>query len=1047
MSFSKKVVDHPVLTIVVFALLGIMSLYSLSGIAIGLMPDMDYPVLMVSTSYPSAGPESVEKTVTSVLETSLTGVANLKSMSSTSAEESSMIKLEFDYGSNLDEATNDIRDKIDLVKKSLPDEAGTPTIMKFDSSSSPVMKIAVRGNRTAEDLRQIAEDSVKDRIQQADGVGQASVSGGRDKIVRVEISQNRLQAYDLTMTEVAASLSSQNLELGGGKIGEGSKNYIIRTAGEYSSVDEINGTIVAAKNGYVVRLRDIGKAVEGYEDVSSSVYIDGQSGVYVSITKQSDANTVKVVRSVNKKLDEIRKTLPADVTLEVISDTSKQVRNTISALLQSAWQGALLAMLVLFLFLRNLKSTLIMGISIPFSIMITLLCMHFAGITMNMMTMTGLILGVGMVVDASVVVLENIYQYRERGTKPTIAAIIGTQEMFASVLSGNLTTVCVFIPFIFFQSDLGMIGQIFPDIIFTIIIALLSSLFVALFLVPVLSSKFLVIETRREKPLKSKALIAMDKAVGNGIDGMTAAYTKGLKTVMRHRKATVVVVVGMLLLSFAFLTRLNLTLMPDMSDESVTLEATLPIGTKLGETDAVLRQLEAVVREEIKGYTTIITTVGTGTRSGPGASSTDKTYYGTLSIQLPDADAQIDSLETVKTKLRSHFNDYPSAAIAFSAGMMKQMSGSDIDIALRSDDLDMALKTAKTIVKTIGEKVPDVSEASIDMTEGLPQVEVVIDRDRAYSFGVDVRTVANEVNACVEGVTATVYRDRGKEYDVVLMLQDADRAKVPDLERIFVKGTAGRVAISNFASLVKGLGPVSINRENQVRIIHITADILSNTRANVVEASIRKAIDDSLILPEGVSLSFEGSWKDIAQTGIIFLLIITMAILLVYGVMAGTYESFKDPFINLFTIPLGIIGVVAIYVLTGQSLSMFTAFGFVMLVGIAVNNGIILVDQTNLLMSRGIAMREACVEAATSRLRPVLMTTLTTLLGMFPMAFFPSANSLMLQPIGLCVFGGLASSTVITLFFIPVLYSLINEKRKPEQRKAKKEGAICAAQK
>lgn len=1045
MSFSKKVVDHPVLTIIVFALLGIMSLYSLSGIAIGLFPDMDQPVLMVSTSYTSAGPESVENTVTSVLETGLAGVTNLKSMTSTSAEGNSMITLEFEYGTNLDEATNDIRDKIELVKKSLPDEAGTPTIMKFDSSSIPVMKIAVRGNRSAEDLKEIAEDTIKDRVQQADGVGQASVSGGRDKIIRVEISQNRLDAYDLTMTEVSAALSSQNLELGGGKIADGSKNYIIRTVGEYSSVDEINDTIVAAKNGYVVRLSDIGKADEGYADASSSVYIDGQSGVYVSITKQSDANTVKVASAVNEKLEEIRKVLPSDVTLEVLSDTSRQVRNTISALLESAWQGAILAMLILFLFLRNLKSTLIMGISIPFSIMITLLCMHFAGITMNMMTMTGLILGVGMVVDASVVVLENIYQYRERGTKPTVAAMIGTQEMFASVLSGNLTTVCVFIPLIFFQSDLGMLGQLFPDIIFTIIIALLSSLCVALFLVPVLASKFLVIVTRTERPLKNPLLIKMDKAVETGLSVMTAGYTQGLKTVMRYRKATVIVVIGMLFLSFAFLGRLNLTLMPDMSDESVMLEATLPIGTKLEETDAMLRQLESVIREEVKGYKSIITTVGTGT-SGL-FSSTAKTYYGTVSVQLPDADEQIDGIETVKTKLRSHFNDYPSAVFAFSAGMMKQMSGSDIDIALRSDDLDLALKTAKSIVAIIGEKVPDVSEASIDMTEGLPQVEVAIDRDRAYSFGVNVADVANEVNACIEGVTATVYRDRGSEYDVVLMLQDKDRSKVPDLDRIYVKGASGRVAVSNFASLVKGLGPVSINRENQVRIIHLTADILSNTRANDVEASIQKALDDSLILPEGVSLSYEGSWKDVAKTGIIFLLIITMAVLLVYGVMAGTYESFKDPFINLFTIPLGIIGVVAIYVLTGQSLSMFTAFGFVMLVGIAVNNGIILVDQINLLMSRGVPMREACVEAATSRLRPVLMTTLTTLLGMFPMAFFPSANSMMLQPIGLCVFGGLASSTVITLFFIPVLYSLINEKRKPGSKKSRKEAALCAAQK
>ncbi|HNY21025.1 MAG TPA: efflux RND transporter permease subunit, partial [Treponemataceae bacterium] len=673
-----------------------------------------------------------------------------------------------------------------------------------------------------------------------------------------------------------------------------------------------------------------------------------------------------------------------------------------------------------------------MGISIPFSIMITLLFMRFAGITLNMMTMTGLILGVGMVVDASVVILENIYQYRERGTKPSVAAMIGSQEMISSVVSGNLTTVCVFIPIIFFKNELGFIGQLFPAVIFTIIIALLSSLFVALFLVPVLTSKFLVIKTRKEKPIKNEFLLSLDNAVGGFMDRMTDAYKRALGVVMHHRLATTIVVFGTMLLSFAMIPRLNIKMMPSMGDDSVTMTASLPIGTKLEETDAVLRQFEEVAKEEIRGYKTITTSVGTG----GGWFAGDKTYTGSIQIQLPDADKQIDTSDTIKEKLRAHFNDYPSVTFEFSSGRMRSMTGADIDIAIRSDDLSAAFATANKIVAVMKSDVPDVSEASIDVTEGLPQVEIVVDRDRAYSFGVNVRTVANEINACIEGVTATVYRQGGKDYNVILMFQDSDRAKVPDLERIYVQGTSGLVPVSNFASVKKGVGPVSINRENQTRIIHITADILTGVKANKVEASIKKAIDDNIIMPEGVTMAFEGSWGDIMKTGGVFLLILSMALLLVYGVMAGTYESFKDPFINMFTIPLGIIGVVAIHLFTGQDLSMFSAFGFVMLVGIAVNNGIILVDQTNLLVARGVPMREACVNAAASRLRPILMTTLTTLLGMFPMAFMPSDNSKVLQPIGLTIFGGLTSSTLITLFFIPVLYSIINDKWKSKGRKA-----------
>ncbi len=1024
MSFSGKVSEHPVLSLIVFALLGIMSLFTLSGIPIGLMPEMTMPVLMVSTSYDSAGPESVEKSVTSPLETSLSGVSGLNAITSTSSEESSMIRLEFDYGTDLESASNDVRDKLDRVKGSLPDEAGTPTIMKFDSTMMPVMKIAVRGDRSPEDLKEIAENYLEDRLLQASGVGNVSVSGGREKIVRVEISQNRLDAYELTMTSVASALATQNLELGGGKIGEGSKNYIIRTVGEFSDIDEINDTIVAERNGYVVRLRDVGRAFEGYGDVSSYAYVNGESGVYVSITKQSSANTVDVADAVYAKLEEIRGILPAGISLDVISDDSEQVRNTVNSLVESALQGAILAMLVLMLFLRNLKSTLIMGISIPFSILITLLAMKFAGITMNMMTMTGLILGVGMVVDSSVVVLENIHQYRERGTKASVAAVLGTQEVLSSVVAGNLTTVCVFIPIILFQSELGMIGQMIPDLIFTIIFALVSSLFVAMFLVPVLAGKFLPPATREEKPLTNPVLKAADESIEKILSKLGLWYGRAVSHLLSRRKATAIVVAGLLAVSLALTTKLNLVLMPNMRDEGITLNVSLPIGTKLEETDAVLRSFETIVREETKGWESIVTSVG----SGGGFSSGNASYKGSLSVQLPDADEQIDSADDITAKLRSHFDEYPSVTFSFSAGMMRQMTGSDIDIALRTDDLDIGLAAARSIASLMKEKIPEVSEASIDLTEGLPQVEVVIDRDRAYSFGVNVASVANEINASVQGITATVYRSEGKEYSVTLVLEDEDRSSIPDLDRIFVQGTSGRIAVANFARLEKGVGPVSINRENQQRVIHITADILSDSRADQVEEAIKQAIDETLILPESVSLSWEGSWKSVRETGSVFLVIFVMAILLVYGVMVGTYESFRDPFINLFTIPLGIIGVVAIYILTGQNLSMFTAFGFVMLVGIAVNNGIILVDQTNLLASRGVPMRQAIVDAAVSRLRPILMTTLTTLLGMFPLAFFPSANGQMMQPIGLAVFGGLASATLITLFFIPVLYSIVNNR-------------------
>ena len=1030
MSVAKKVVERPVLAAIVFALVMIVALYSLSDIALGLMPDMDMPMLMVTTSYQGAGPESVEKSVTETLESALINVSGLNELTSTSSEGYSIIQLEFGYDVDLDTATNDIRDKLDKIRDSLPDGCDSPSIFKFSADDIPILKIAVSGKRSSEELKSIAEEYIEPRLEQVDGIAEASVNGGRDRIIRVDVSQNRLDAYGLTITGIASSLAAANLELGGGSIGEGAKNYLIRTTGEYKNLDEIAATVIATKNGYGVKLSDVGAVTDGFEDESSIVYIDGEPGVYVSLTKRSGANTVNAADAVYEKMAEIRKLLPSDVTMEIVSDDTETIRGTLNNLVDSALQGALLAMAILFLFLRSIKSTIIIGISIPFSILVTLLAMYFAGITLNMMTMTGLILGVGMIVDASIVILENIYQYRERGSKPKVAAVLGTQEMTASIVSGNLTTIFVFLPVLFFKDKLGMLGQLFGDIIFTMVISLLSSLVVAIFLVPVLASKYLPLSTRKEKPLRNRALIAIDGAVGSVISGITRGYEKLLKASIAHRPTVVLIVLGCFILSFTFIPRMNISLMPFTEDASVTLEVELPIGSKLSETKAVMLKFEEYVMAEIKGTETVITTVGSSSMFGSSA-----TYKGELSINLPDYEDRIDNVETIKSKLRSHFNEFPNAICTFSMGMMRQMAGgSDIDITINTQDLDAGITMAHSLMELLAEKVADVEDVAMDLTEGLPEVEVIIDRDRAYDFGVSVQSIAKEIDASVDGITATTYRDSGDEYSVKLFLEEADRQKVPDLERIYVQGTNGRYAVANFATLQKGVGPVSISRENQSRIIHVTADISSDRRAGDVEKDIDALIAENIVIPDGISLSQAGSWGEVMETGGVFLLIITMALLLVFGVMAGTYESFKDPLINMFTIPLLVIGVVAVYVISGETLTMFTAMGVVMLIGIVVNNGIILVDHTNLLVRRGMPVRDACVAAGASRLRPILMTTLTTILGLMPMAFSSGENSQMLKPIGLTVLGGLTSATLITLFFIPVMYSYFNEKR---GRKAK----------
>ena len=991
MSLSKKVLQHPVLTICTFAL------FTLGNIQVDLMPDMDMPVAMVMTTYKNAGPESVEKSVTEILENGLTSVSNLDEITSTSSEGQSLITLQFNYGTDIDQAVNDIRDKLDQVKGSLPDDCNTPQIFKFSSDAMPVMTLSLTGNRSADDLRKIADDTVSDMLEQTAGISQASVSGGRERIVRVELSQNRLDAYELTLSGIASTLASQNIELGGGSVSEGTRKYMVRTTGEFESLDEINNTVVGTKNGYDVKLSDVGTAFMGYEDATSEVYINGKPGVYISLKKQSGSNTVNVANAVYKKIAEIEKVLPEGVSLVTISDQSTSVRDTLHSLIKSIFEGFILTVLILFVFLRSGKSTIIM---------------------------TGLILGIGMVVDASVVVLENIYVYRQRGTSAKVSAAIGSQEVMSSVISGNLTTICVFIPFFVYKSQLDMMGELFTSLMIVIIIALLSSLFVAMFLVPVLAGVFLKVDNRKERPIKNPHLKKADKMAAAAIDCVTGLYKKGLHYVLRHRFVTILVAFTILASSILLFKQLRITFMSNFNDTSVGLNVELPLGTKLSETENILDQFYEIIKNEIQGYETIVVSAGT---SG-GMISSDTSYKGSISIYLPDASKQIDTAESVKAKLRRHFDDFPTATFTFDQGRMQQMSGSDIDIVFHGSNLDKILESAKELSSLMTKKIPEIAEPEIDLEDGLPQVEIKIDRDRASNFGISVSTIANEINYSINGYTATTYRADGDEYDLVILLEDHDRTDIPDLEKIYVSGSNGRYALSNFAEVVRGTGPVSISRENKVRTVHLTASVTGNASAGDVENQIKQIVKNDMIIPDGISITYEGAWASTMDMMKIFLLIIILAVILVFGVMAGTYESFKEPFINLFTLPFLIVGAILIHLLLGSAFSMVSMIGVVMLIGIVVNNGIILVDQTNLLVRRGKPLLEACEEAGASRFRPVMMTTLSTLLGMVPMAFFGDANSSMTQPIGLCVIGGLTSSTIVTLFIIPVIYSLFNQK-------------------
>lgn len=857
-------------------------------------------------------------------------------------------------------------------------------------------------------------------------MAQVSVYGGKTPAVRIDLSQNRLAAFGITVSEIAEKVALENKNFGAGKITENAKNFVLKTKGEYQSIEEIADTIIAVRDEYNVRLSDLGNVYMGFENTIDEVYIDGKSGVSVSVKKQSGSNAVKVAGNVYEKIEEIQKILPSDITLKIISDESESIRDALNTLYESAWQGILLAVFILFMFLRSGKSTFIIAVSIPISMIMTLLLMHAAHITLNLMTLTGLILGIGMVVDASIVMIDNIYTYRLRGSKPKVAAILGTQEMIVSVVSGNLTTIVVFIPFLLFLNNLEWIGLMAKDLIYTIISAIVSSLFVAIFLVPVLAGIYMPLDNPNEKPVRNRFLVFIYGLFEKMFAATQHAYKIILRSALNHRAVTIAASVVMLAGSIFLMAFINVEGFPEAEGQSVTLNITLPAGAPLEKTREVVKKFERYALEGVTVHKTIFSSLGTSESEEEIMAATNA---GSISVFLPPASQQKETPNQIKENLRKHFSEFPGVEFIFADDSMDAFTGSDIDIKLSGSDLEEVRKISDTIVSLLKAN-RNLTDIKTDLKTGLPQIEIEIDRKRANSLGVSIETAANELNNSISGIKVTKYRRKGNEYNVIMSLQEKDRRSAIDLDKITVQGTNGPVSLGNFARLKKGFGAVSLKHENRERTVHIKGKFAGQQNAFEIENQIKKDIAKNCLIPAGVIIDFGGSGKMMKEKGMIFVKIIFLAIFMVFGLMASMYGSLKKPFINMFTIPFMIIGVILIHFSTGQSLSVMSLLGLVMLVGIVVNNGIILVDYTGLLIARGKPVMEACFEAGISRLRPVLMTTLTTVLGMLPMCFSKTGSASLVQPIGMCVVGGLLSSTLVTLIIIPAVYSIMCRKEK-----------------
>ena len=1038
----KTILNRPVAVVTVFTVAVLVSLLMVVGIPLDMFPQLDIPVLAVTAAYPGAGPEEVEEEVTRRLESEISGLEGLDSMTSTSYENMSVVILSFDFGVDINEKQAEVRSRLDRVRGSLPSEVEDPVLQKFDPSSLPILTLTLSGDRTEKDTYRIAEDVVSPTLEAIEGVAGVTIEGERESIIQIDVDQESLEAYGLSLSQLSQVLSAQNMQLGAGSFDELGKDILIHTSGRYSSLEEIQKTVVTTLPGHQggagvpLLLEDLATVSWGYQDAESLVRINGERGLSLEVRKGADANSVAIADAVRAALPKVNDKLPEGMELSMLTDSTSDVRKNLSQVGSAAVLGVVFAVLVLLLFLRQVRSTLIVGLSIPIALAITVAGLAAAGKTLNVVTLVGLAMGVGMIVDSSIVIIENIYRYRMKGAPMKVAAFRGAGEMMAPIVASTLTTIAVYLPLVMYKNDLGFIGIFFGELAYVIILSLTASLAVAALLVPVLSSHFLPIQTREEKPMKSRFLQKID----GGLEAVFIGMENGFAHMMRfllHKKGWVLAGTALVCVLTVVLAReIPMAMMPPEVETSVNLKATFPTGTNLTEVDQVMAQAQGTVMKEVPSYDRVVVNSSKGS--------------GSIQVTFPSNDSKKSLVLKTKESLREFFLNYPGVNISFESSN-QGMGSSGVDVSITGTDWDAMTRTADAVAAVM-RKTTGIAEVKNDAQKGLPRADIVFDRKALYEQGLNIRTVAAEVRALTAGTTATEFSDDGQTYDIVLRLEAQDRASLEDLDRLFVLNSKGeKVSLARVATIERGSGPSTISREDQKRTIHVIGALEDGMPASEATAAVRSVLTKNIPLEAGVEWSIGGEMDDFAETGTTMLLVMAIAALLVVAVMVAQFESFRDPLAIALALPLMGVGVVGILRMSGMALSMVSMMGIVMLLGIVVNNGIVLVDHARLMRRRGMSVVEACVESCRSRLRPVLMTTLTTILAMIPMAFFPGEGGETMQPMGVAVVGGLTTSTIGTLILVPVLYALFHRKheagyisRKEQKRLAQKNEEVMA---
>jgi hydrophobic/amphiphilic exporter-1 (mainly G- bacteria), HAE1 family len=1039
MSIPRFAIERPVMMTMISSIIVLIGSISLIRLPVDLLPDISQPTITVRVNYTGAGPQEIEELITRPLEQQLSAVSGLEQMNSSSNEGNSQVRLNFTWGHDLNEAMDEIRTRIDRVRGRLPEDADPPQIQKFDSNSAPIMGLGVEssdGTLDRVELRELAEQVLSPRLERTPGVAAVTVNGGLRRQIHVELSREKITALDLSVDRVVQVLRTENQNVPIGEIYQGDRAYLLRSQGQFETLNQIANIVVMTRAGVPVYLKDIADVKDTTEDNRSILRINGRAGVRMQVTKQSGTNTVQIAQGVRAELERINREVPG-VHLTLLDDSAKFIERSISAVQEHVMLGSGLVVLIIFLFLRNFRSTLIVCTSIPISVVGTFALLYFGGLTLNTMTFGGLALGVGMIVDAAIVVLENSFRHMEHHGKDRMqASIDGSEEVWSAILASILTHIAVFVPLLFLE---GVSSVMFRQLSIVVVFSLAMSLFVAVTLVPVLCSRLLVLPPPADQ--RSGLGAKMYGMSERMLEAMDDGYKRILHLALAHRPTVVALSAASLVGAALIFPQLSTEFSTQTDEGQVQVSIELPRGTRIEVTAPVLDRVEQMVKELVPEATDMIVNAGAGgfgPGGGPGGGGGNR---GNIQLLLTPKDERKRSSEQIAFDLRRQLSGIPGVIVrANASGGNNQMNrflsggggggfggGGRLALEIRGEDIVESQRVAQA-TKDLLDTVPGIADARLGRDDGRPELAVRVDRAKAALFGISATTVANTIRTNVSGTQAATFRQSGKEFPIIVRLREDERQFTTDVEDVLISTPGGQVLpAKNLMKLETAIGPVSIERKNQQRITFVNADP-EVTLSEAVEAVTARLSSLVQTLPRDFSVGFGAEVEQQAQAFSQLQMVLILALILVYAVMASQYESLRDPFIIMFSVPTAALGVVLSLWLTNTSFNMQAYIGIIMLAGIVVSNGILLVDYTNVLRRRdGLPLRQAVEMAGRTRLRPILMTSLATMLGLVPMSLGLGEGSELQVPLARVVIGGLLTSLAITLVLVPTVYTIFEE--------------------